>query len=79
MVYPSTVPSLEMHSTGSSSAVKESGAVLLQPLNSVIVEPLFTTREALDKYQLVEKAKKLETLVSEEELNIQKFRKFFLR
>jgi len=58
--------------------VKESGAVLLQPLNSVIVEPLFTTREALDKYQLVEKAKKLETLVSEEELNIQKLRKLFL-
>ncbi|XP_045789212.1 CCR4-NOT transcription complex subunit 1 [Trifolium pratense] len=68
--FPSTASTPELHTVDSSDAVKEPGASS-QPLvssgavdriGSSFLEPSLTTRDALDKYQIV--AQKLEALVN---------------
>ncbi|XP_058085160.1 uncharacterized protein LOC131232729 isoform X2 [Magnolia sinica] len=67
--FPSAVAVPELHSVESSSAAKESGAVLqslsttsaTERLGSGTSEPLLSTGEALDKYQIL--AQKLEALI----------------
>ncbi|XP_024032955.1 CCR4-NOT transcription complex subunit 1 [Morus notabilis] len=68
--FASAVPAPELHPVDSSDAVKEPGASLPLPspaaaaaerLGSSISEPSFSTRDALDKYQIV--SQKLEALV----------------
>ncbi|KAJ7950880.1 putative CCR4-NOT transcription complex protein [Quillaja saponaria] len=63
--FPSPATTPELHSVDSSDAVKDSGLpspIALERLGSTITEPSLTTRDALDKYQIV--AQKLESLVN---------------
>ncbi|KAK9274352.1 hypothetical protein L1049_019166 [Liquidambar formosana] len=68
--YPSTASAPEMHSFESTTCVKETGdssqllpsTFATERLGSNISEPLLSTRDALDKYQIV--AQKLETLLT---------------
>ncbi|XP_057455962.1 uncharacterized protein LOC130747140 isoform X2 [Lotus japonicus] len=68
--FPSTASTPELHTVDSSDAVKDSGASSQPPvssgamerLGSSFLEPTLTTRDALDKYQLV--AQKLEAVVN---------------
>ncbi|XP_061369489.1 uncharacterized protein LOC133312337 [Gastrolobium bilobum] len=68
--FPSTASTPELHTLDSSDTVKESGASsqalvssgAVERLGSSFLEPSLTTRDALDKYQIV--AQKLEALVN---------------
>nr|XP_025640967.1 CCR4-NOT transcription complex subunit 1 isoform X1 [Arachis hypogaea] len=67
--FPSTASTPELHTVDTSDAMKESGASqplvsssAVERLGSSFLEPTISTREALDKYQMV--AQKLEALVN---------------
>ncbi|MED6130919.1 hypothetical protein PIB30_005208 [Stylosanthes scabra] len=67
--FPSTASTPELHTVDPSDAMKESGASqplvsssAVERLGSSFLEPTISTREALDKYQMV--AQKLEALVN---------------
>ncbi|XP_073219959.1 uncharacterized protein [Cicer arietinum] len=68
--FPSTASTPELHTVDSADAVKESGASsqplvssgAVERMGSSFLEPSLTTRDALDKYQIV--AQKLEALVN---------------